>query len=284
MNITFSERPNSYKVTTNPKSTTAGYVLTGISTRSEARAYASGSTPLIAAGLWRQNIEVNEKGFQIWDIDVTYGPYAKKEPEDGDYKWSFDTTGGTKHVTQALAHAGTFDSTGSLDAYDLHHGAIGVNENGEVEGVDIPDKTFKWTESRQLLLGNYAWSYASTIKSLTGRINDSPFRGFEAESVLFEGAQGGFSAKNPLILDLTFHFSYQSPITPGSEASTLINIVDITKKGQDYLWVSYKTTTDEDYHFSVKKPTFVFVEKVFLSANFSLLGIGTAGLILPTGF
>ena len=80
MNITWDERPHSLRTATNPKTDTVGYRLTGVDTQSMARAMAAGYSPMIRAGLWRQNIEASEVGFELWDIDVTCGPYGKKEP------------------------------------------------------------------------------------------------------------------------------------------------------------------------------------------------------------
>lgn len=278
MNITFDERPNSYRTTTNPKSDTVGYCLTGAATMAIARAYSAGVTPMIRAGMWRQNIDARENGFQTWDIDVTWGPYSKKEAEAGDYKWSFDTTGGTKHITQGIAHIADYVLSGKTAAD--HKGAIGVNENGEVEGIDVPDKSFKWTESRQLLLGSHAWDYAQIVDSITGMVNNASFRGLDAHTVLFEGAQGGFSIKDPLMLDLTFHFSRQHSVA----STTIGDITGVYKLGWYYLWVEYQSVNGGAANRLAKKPCQVNVDQVFYEGDFSQLGIGTGALILPTGF
>jgi hypothetical protein len=287
-NISFDDRPTGYRCSSNPRSETRPYILTGVLDRPTARIYAAGATPVIAGGLWRQNIEVTNVGHDIWDVDVTYGPYGKKEQQSGDFKWGFDSTGGTKHITQGIRHVDGFFCDASMDGFDSnpYDGSINVNENNEVEGVDVIDKAFKWTENRQLELADFAWSYAQIIDQLTGTVNDAPFRGFEEGSVLFEGAQGQFSAKDPTVFDVTYHFNRSRPITDGGPGSTIGDSVhgikNIEKKGWEYLWVHYITVNGTKE--LGKKAWTAYVEQVYDSGDFSLLGIGTEALLLPVGF
>lgn len=277
MNITWRERPKSRRGTTNPRSATLRFVLTGVENLAIAKAMAAGFSPAILMDLdgmplWRTNIEVSESGFLLYDIDITYGPYSQKEPEPGDYKWSFATTGGTKHVTQALAHINSFVKQG--DAAIDYKGAIGVNENGDVEGVDILDKAFKWTETWQLAIDSFSWGYAQVVAELTATVNDNLFRGFPKWTVLFEGAEGTRSAKDPTILDLTFHFAHQR----SADNLTVGDIGNIGKAGWDYLWVSYKTVDGGAAMRTGKVPRQVDTELLYDESNFTLLGIGTGSL------
>jgi hypothetical protein len=272
MNITWDERPNSMRTSTGPLSDTVGYRLTGVFTFAMARAIAAGYCPMIRAGLWRTKIDATERGFGLWDIDVTWSVYDKKEPEAGDFSWSFDTTGGTKHITQGISHVQSYVPSGKT-AVD-HKGTIGVNENGDVEGVDVPDKSFKWTEHRQLLLADYGWTYAGIVDDLTGTINNAAFRGMATGTVLFAGAQGTRSIKDPLILDLTYHFEYQR----SGVSLSVGDITGISKVGWQYLWVEYRKKDGGTANRNATVPVQVNVEEVLPSDDFSLLGIGTEGL------
>jgi hypothetical protein len=270
MAITWGERPNGIK--RNINSLTIGYILAGVTDKDIAYALAAGYSATIAGGLLRQDIDLQENTFDSWKVDVTYGTSETKKPEVGDFKWSFDTTGKTKHITQALAHVNSYVPSGATAVN--HKGAIGVTDEGEVQGVDVPDKTFKWTETWQLLLADYGFSYSSILGDYTGRMNSGTFRGKPAYTVLFDGAVGSQSAKDPLILEVTYHFEYSQTLS----GVTVGDITGIAKDGWNYAWVRYEQSVDASAKKLTLKPCQVDVDRVLEYFDFSLLGIGTAVL------
>jgi hypothetical protein len=54
---------------------------------------------------------------------------------------------------------------------------------------------------------------------------------------------------------------------------TIGDITGIVKNGHEYLWVRYEDAVSTNE--LVKKPKFVYVNKVYRDGNFSGLGIGT---------
>ena len=52
-------------------------------------------------------------------------------------------------------------------------------------------------------------------------------------------------------------------------------LVNINKKGWEYMWVRYADAEDAAAKAIVKKPVAVYVEKVYEEGDFSTLGIGT---------
>lgn len=267
MSITWDERPHSLRSTTNPQSITLGYVLTGTDNRTVANALAVGYSVGIYSGLYRTNITLEKIALSTWNVEVTWGPYNKKEPADGDFRWRFSTGGGTKHITQALAHVAQY-GTGAVD----HKGTIGLNENGDVEGVDVSDVMFKWQEERRMLVASYGFAYALTLGALTYHVNNASFRGLPAGTVLFEDATGEQSLKDPLFLDVTFAFFY----SPNATGLVCGDITGIAKGGHQYLWTEYRTVDLGGAAVKLpKRPSQANVEKVFWDGDFSLLGIGT---------
>lgn len=267
MSVTWGERPNSLRVSTNPQSIAQGYVLRGTSDRAVAQALAAGYSVAIYGGLYRQNIACDRKGPDLWDVDVTWGPYEKKQQEEGDFKWSFSTTGATKHITQAISHVEEY-GTSTTD----HKGTIGLTEDGSVEGVDVIDHAFEWSEDWTLAIGSYGWTYSQILAALTGTVNNGTFRGFDAGTVLFKGAEGSQSIKDPLLLQVSYRFAY----SPNATGLTVGDITSIAKGGHEYLWVEYRTEDPGGGAVKLpKRPSQVNVEKVYQSADFSLLGIGT---------
>ena len=270
MAVTWGERPGSLETSNNPESATLHFVLTGTSTESTARTLAEGYSAAMYNALYRTNIAIKEVGAMLWDVAVTYGSKKKKEPEAGDSSWAFDTTGGTKRITQTLEHINDYQP-GGKGAID-NKGAIGVNENGDVEGVDVIDHSFKWRENHTLLLASFGWTYSDLLETLTGTVNNAAFRGKPAGTVLFEGATGGQSAKDPLLLDVTYNFRYSA----AGVALVAGDIAGIAKDGHEYLWIQYDTTDDATGKKLAKQPRQANVEKVYETEDFSLLGIGTA--------
>jgi hypothetical protein len=53
----------------------------------------------------------------MYEVAITYGP--PKRPEENAPTWSFDTTGGTRKVTQAVQHLGDYAPAGQTAGQDL---------------------------------------------------------------------------------------------------------------------------------------------------------------------
>lgn len=272
----WGERPNTLRTTVNPDSAVLQYVLAGITAHEPtARLLALAYSSVMYDGLFRSKLELADAGVGIWYVTVTYGP--KKQPEEGDISWAFDTTGGTKHITESLETISVYK--GPQEKAKIPHGkAIGVTDDGDVEGTDIIDKSFKWTENHQLLLASYSWSYSDIVGDLTGTVNDATFRGKPAKTVLFEGAQGTRSTKDPDLLDMTYHFSYSRSATNLTIGEGQWQITGIVKKGWHYLWTRFRTAEGAPAKTTTQVPRQVSVEKVYDEGDFSLLGIGTGTL------
>lgn len=266
MAIQFGYRPAG--VETHKEGLSIPYRLIGESDPMTARIYALAAIPLVFSAYFRKDVRLTNLGGGVWDVDAEYGPADRKEPESGDYKWSFDTTGATKHITQGISHVATYVA-GGVTAID-HNGAIGVTDDA-VEGVDVPDRAFKWTETWQLPLASYGFVYASVLGELTGRMNTTYFRGFPAYTVRFDGASGSQSPAESTLVEVTFNFS----VSPSETGLVVGDITGIAKTGWDYLWVRYETTDDDTAKKTTPKPIQVEVDRVLTPFNFSILGIGT---------
>jgi len=180
----------------------------------------------------------------------------------------FDTTGCTTKKLQALEHIHSY-SQDDVTATD-HGGAIGVTEDGDVEGCEVLIPGFKWTETWQLSSATVTWAYSQILKAITGRTNQAPFRGFGINQVRFDGATGGYSNRNPDIVELTFNFTQSDDWTNITSGT----ITGISKKGWEYASFFYVTTEHGDSHRKTKTLTQVDIDRVLDEADFSLLGIG----------
>ncbi len=203
---------------------------------------------------------------ETWECQANYG--SRKPPKENEYKFAFDTTGGRQKITQSLETVGKYAPAGKTAAD--HKGAIGVTDHG-VAGCEIVVPKFTWSETWQLPIADYGWDYSQVLKAVTGRVNAGVFRGFPAGQVLFRGGKGSASNKDPKLIEITYAFDQSDDV----QSQTIGDITGVNKAGWQYLWVHYAEEHDETAKTLVRRPDAVYVERVYDSANFGLLGIGT---------
>lgn len=266
MALTIYEAFPSRETTTGEKpSVVTKWILLGTRDDQLARQFLSAWTPTVYSSLLRESLHLEETAPETWECEVKYG--TKKDPEKGDWKWEFDTTGATQKITQSKQNIHNYGLPGK-QAPDFK-GAIGVTDDS-VEGCEIIVPQFKWSETHQLDAAVVTWDYSQVLYRMTGTTNSVAFRGFQANQVLFNGAKGSRSGKNPDLVEMTFSFA------AGIHADNLVvgEINAISKKAWEYLWVRYGTVDDYAAKKLVKRPTSVHIERVYDEANFADLLIG----------
>jgi len=239
------------------------YIAKGCADEVEVRTLAEANVPGTYNGLYCLTIEIQSRiNADTWKVIARYGvpqPYQEDTPQP---TISFDTTGGTQHITQSLATVASA-RTGGGTVPNLN-GAIGY-DGENVNGVDITVPVYNWQETHYL---SNAQLNEPAYYALTGSVNSDVFRGFQPGEVLFLGVTGQKRlGPNPL-WELTFKFSYS-----GNRFVSVPGVGDLNKKGWEYLWVQYGDTVTANT--KVKQPVAAYVEKVYDDAPFSTLGIGS---------
>jgi len=234
--------------------------------------------------LMAEQYTVSYLGDNAWQVTIQY---EKAGAEDGTdplkRSRSFDTTGGTQHITQSMRIAVKYEAGIFNDEYTLLEaekrfpsnsadmsGAIGVDSNG-VNGVDVVCPQLQWQENYDVPNVYVTSAYIRGVASLTGTTNNASFRGFEAGEVLFVGCSGNQEwddqkGRGPWSL------SYRFVASKNMSGNTIGAITGIGKKGHEYLWVRYEDAVDSST--LIKKPKAVYVNKVYNESNFAGLGIG----------
>lgn len=216
--------------------------------------------------LMAESYSVSFLGDNAWQVTINY---SKDGAEDGTEPLkrarSFDTTGGTQHISQAYG-----EMKFGTNAPDQQK-AIGVDSNG-VNGVDIVVPQLQWQETYDVpnLYVTSAWIRG--VSGVTGTTNSAAFRGFEPGEVLFMGCSGSQEwddQKGRGPWNLSFRFVASKNVT----GETIGDISGVNKKGHEYLWVRYEES--ESQNVLIKKPKAVYVNKVYREGDFSVLGIGT---------
>lgn len=270
MAVTCMENRESRNVT-DGKSAELIYTVRGTADESAAISSLKATAPSTFGNLVRQpvtiepvHVDTNDADSCIWTGTARYAPRSyTAPPETGDSSFSFDTGGGTQHITQSLQTINKYAPTGKT-APDFK-GAIGVTHNS-VEGVDITLPVYNWSETHYIADEDVD---KANYYSLTGRTNNASFKGCAAGECLFLGASG--SKRGDDDWEITFRFAS----SPNKTNITVGDITGINKKGWEYLWVRYEDAEDATAKAIVKKPRAAYVEKVYEEGNFADLGIGT---------
>lgn len=262
----FRERKDSRDSSINPGRCTLKFIAGRTGDDAYVRAYSLAATPLLYYSLFRQTVDIKSLGGGMWNVDVNYGP-LEPPTSVGEYSYQFDTTGNVAKRTNFLGTPTSYAREGET-APD-HKGAINVSDNG-VEGVDVVVPGFKWTETHTFHATVANWSYSQILKALTGRVNAATFRGFAAKQVLFHGATGGASNREPGQVVLTYSFEQQDDV----KDLDVGDVKGVNKTGFQYAWTEYQREDDATASKTVHRPLAVHVGDVYYTADFDLLLIG----------
>jgi hypothetical protein len=276
MPISLTEKPDSRSITTDPdgaaESAEFVYILRGVADEDSARVLAGSSTPATYGGLIRKTISLDPVHIDtanvdgcLWDVTVQFG---RAEPaEAGESTFSFDTGGGTQHITQSLSTIGKYAASGTAPDFK---GAIGVTHDN-VEGVDITVPVYNFSETHYLPASQVTTAYKGALFALTGKVNNAAFRGLAAGECLFLGASGSRRGTDP---DDDWEINFKFAGSPNRTNIAVGPITVASKKGWEYLWVRYADAEDPASNTLVKQPVAAYVEKVYEDGSFSSLGIG----------
>lgn len=270
MSLTFSELYYDWDgaIDTDGRYTSASvhWLVLGTDDETAALAAAVDETPAEFQGLARQSIEfdsrVNETACKVV---VNYGGASGGSPAGGEAaeSISFDTAGGSQHVTQSLSTRGRYPADYAPDL----KGAIGY-DGEQVAGVDIVMPALSFTLARIVAAGEITTPFRLALSNLTGKVNDSAWKGYNAGELLFMGAAGSGRVDQPI--EITYRFAY----SPTRTAFMVGDIPVAEKRGWDYMWVRYEDAVDTAQKARVRKPAFVYIEQVYEAANFAALGLG----------
>lgn len=226
--------------------------------------------PTTFNGLILESVEIDERiNESTFKIVVQYqesGTTSSDDDDEPEPTYSFDTSGGIQHLTQSIETVGKYPA----DAPD-YGGAIGY-DGEKVNGVDIVQPLSNFAETHYLSDSKITTTYKKGVSKITGTMNNGSFRGYEPGEVLFMGATGtkkGDDSDTPW--EVTFKFA----VSTNRKNFKVGDITVSQKYGWDYMWVRYVDKVDDNKKTLVKKPTAVYIERVYKIANFGALGIGS---------
>lgn len=260
MAFTFLEKPNSRQQSLAGPTLTLMYTAAGsnddLFVGSEARSSTPAVTYIESGKVYREDVILDWVGHELCDVTVVYGP---RQRETGSYSFTFDTTGGTAKVTCAREHIASYPPS---DDNNPHRGAIGVDKDGNVEGVEITIPALKYTFTFRQPRGVVTIPYTKLLAAYTGAFNSKTFLTFSPGELLFMGATGGDG------FDTEAEISYHMLASQNATGLTIGSITGIAKAGHDYLWIEFESAKDGDGR-AATRPRRVHVERVLAPADFA---------------
>lgn len=266
MAIRAIEKPAYVESQGNPPGRTYHYRIVEAATESLVRNHLSSILdPVVITSygvLFRGDMRISQVAFDQWDADVDYQP---RPYQPGDWTFNWSTTGGTRRMLHSLETIARYPSA-TAPSYEQ---AIDV-QGDEIKGIDVVEPQMKFGLSIRHPLGVLSPAYAKLMQSITGRVNSTPFLQWAAGEVLFLGASGVDGRQTEASA------TYEFAVSPNISGLTVGSITGVAKKGWEAAWVKFKdsTKTVSGTTYSVKIPQFVYVERVYDTADLAgIIGV-----------
>lgn len=254
----------------NPTAKTVTYLVHGAADEEEAFALLQSTVSAYLDNLKISEYEINEvKGGGAYTYDVNY--VKMSDAEYGDLngtgqtvKYSFDTSGGTANMKEALATR--VKLTALSDPPDMNDG---INWDGsQFNGVDVVVANIVESYSLGVAENKFTPDYKRKLAELTGTVNNAVFKGWQQGEVLFLGASASDSSAAGYV-DVTFKFA----ISPGVGSLSFAGFTFPYKDGWEYAWAYYEQKNDSG------KPVLplaiaAYLCKVYKEEDFGQLGLG----------
>lgn len=214
----------------------------------------------------------------LWDVKVHYSPF--KHPENGDWSYSFDFSGGTSHITVAREHIDDRIDAGEHADDWKHGGLLNVDHEGVAHGLDIVTPTakfnLKWFIAADLITADYKRKLLRTI----GKVNDDDFFGAEKGELLFVNCTGNRSNRNPLMYEICYGWAFEENITDFQVGGDFNGIPILPtfdlKEGWWYFWTETEKVVSQHGGKTVGKLKAAHLERIYEYADYSVLGLGTS--------
>lgn len=243
------------------------YFVLGTDDDVSVRALVESFVPPTYGGMYFHYYTIEPVGRSMWDVQAKYLSTPPKSSTATVV--SFDTTGGTHHITFSRETVRSYSFTDE-EAPD-YQGAIGVNGDS-VEGSDVVIPQFTFQITAYLPQAVVTAEYRNLLMQLTGKTNLGDWSDYLEGEVLFLGAQG--SVRGLDFWEITYKFA----VSRNRHAPDTLPIgreeLQVEKGGWEYLWVRYADKVDGVARALVRVPVAAYVERVYDADDFTQLGIG----------
>jgi hypothetical protein len=257
---------------------TLQYIIKGTSDEADARSALSAAAAATLDGLVLQDVDVEWIGpgaGGTWDGTATYGKAEIAQSDTGETILSIDMQAETIHLTHALEHVGDVALAAALTSAPDQKRAINVDEDGKVQGVDVPRPAMSFEVTYYKDNANVTWAYIQSIYALIGSINAAAVTltasgitmAYAPRELLLLGASASPRGTKDWAFTLKFAASPNRTAVPlPGDAGATIN-----KKGWEYLWVYSGEIEDTASGQRSTRPLGGYVERVHELGDFSVI-------------
>jgi hypothetical protein len=250
----FRERRTSREATTVPPGIVLRYVASGENDEATVHSYALAATAALFSGpqglLYRQDVRIEPVGFQLFNVEV---PYADKKHDTGSFQLTFDTTGGTVHITASKETIAAYGTGAATTDWKQAIGVTGPDK--EPQGADVVIPVCKLTATYRHPQGVITLPQIKNLARWTGKVNSDTFLTFAAGEVLFLGCTGQEGTDAPT--EVQYHFACSENLT----GLSIGGITVANKLGHHLYWIQYKPATANNGGGQVPKA--VYVERIY---------------------
>lgn len=249
------------------------WLVTGATDVADAKSEAKSQSGTTYEGLSIEDARAEEvpPDETTFKVTVKYGvvSYASIAQTSGDQVTKFSTTGEKTKVKSSIATSDSQAADGET-AFDFG-GAIGVQENGRIDGVDIVVPSLSMVLTRCMDDSDVTSTFIENLHSLTGVVNSAAVtihgKSFSAGEVLFKGAEGSQRGNDDW--EITFHFACSPNDATYNPGPNFTGTLD--KKGWDYVWWYPGTREDTTNNKTVSIPVAAYAEQVYPTADLTAL-------------
>jgi len=193
------------------------------------------------------------------DIGLTFTTSQGTFTITGIFNGGWET--GETAIFPLKANLGAWTSTVPNRTVPIYDQAIGVSKDG-IAGTDIYTPKFEFGINVKLFPVTLA--DIRQFRSISGKVNNAPWKGFAAGEVLYLGLTGQADPDDYWHLNHKFAVGenlINVPISP--------QITVVAKSAWNYVWCTYQRSLNDG--FPVQTPLAAYVERVYDSADFNLL-------------
>ncbi len=224
--------------------------------------------PTSIAGLPIQGLPLRWLGPEHWEAEAIYSNQKRSgtaaRPAVNTPIERIRIGGARQQIYRSLSTVASYALPGQTPGD--YGGQINVTDDG-VEGVEIASTAYAFDISTVLPAATVTQTYKAVVALLAGTVNNATFNSWAAGEVLFLGAD--IQRREDQDYDAVFSFE-RSPNETNIEVG---DIVVPSKEGWDYLWWRRGSVFVDSETPLARRPTEVFIERVYRRGNLSLLGV-----------
>lgn len=247
------------------------FIIQAATDYADAMATLYGFIEPIFGGLFLNGGDCREIGGGTYNGFARYtraGQVAAKQPltPDDPEQWEFTAEGGTQRITQSIKTIKTYHTGGSFsDEYSPFGGAIGVGQDGSIEGVEVATVGARIRARRVITAAQATGTYLNTLMRAKDGVNIAPWRGLAAGEVKFR--IGSTQTRTNGDVELIREWD----VSPNQTGIAVGDITGIAKKGWQYLWIHYEDKEDATNKIIARVPKYAIVEQVYPEIDFTIL-------------